>query len=301
MSKSRRMSVEDAELAILGSLAEGDKSFYDLVEREKIASPNTVLKALEKLENYGQVEKGEPEARKRVPYRLTVFGLVRAFGDPEVCFNESRVVEVYRGLFPLIFGKLEIFDKDTRFSIMSFFIGACREELGFIEFVMEDIDTDYRKEAEETIKEYPKNVAFYKRLFQGDELRELLEFIKKEKEDAERILSLSDEEYEEYRAARIKENKKDFEDAELNLVNNITKKTLLSFNRTDDKMVSSDLGPTYIKMIFEQNKEIMKHYTKDDELKEFVTECIIDEINRCKAYLGALKDLEEMWKRISGV
>ena len=298
MSTSDRISVEDAELKILGSLAEAPKSFYDLTQREKIASSRTVLKALERLENFMQIEKGEPEARNRIPYRLTVFGLVRAFGVHDVRFNAPRAVECYRDMFPLIFGKWEFFKGEGLYlDIIGRFMATSHKNMGFIEFMMEDFDTDYRKEAEENISEYPEHVAFYKTAFQGEEYKKMLEDLKMEIEEDKKILTLSDEEYDKYKVERIKDNKEDYQNSALKLVDKITKETLFSTEWTERlrQQIQTEKRHSWFKTHYEAKVPTLKIYMKDSELRELTSNYIEDEIKKNKAHLEALEDLKEDW------
>jgi DNA-binding HxlR family transcriptional regulator len=83
----RSDSVHDKHRAILRSLLFGDKTYYDLLIKEEIASNKTILKTLEKMEDEEILIKGEPVGpRGKINYSLTQHGLVlalKAFGNLE--------------------------------------------------------------------------------------------------------------------------------------------------------------------------------------------------------------------------
>ena len=61
---------------IYNSLLEGPKTFYDLTKKEKIGGNRTVLKALDELLGYSNINKSEPQGpRNAMPYTITSRGI----------------------------------------------------------------------------------------------------------------------------------------------------------------------------------------------------------------------------------
>jgi len=258
-------------LKILASLAEGPKSFYDLVQREKIASSNTVLKALGNLEKYLLVAKGEPETRNRVPYHLTAYGLVRALGHPNVKAKTLKAFESYPHVFPLIFGKRELYIREgILVDIAMRFTAVAVETMEYIEmFIMDDHEEDWEKVWEE-----------YKEFIEMDRDEFVKHMERYEREDE---------------AALFNEEVQTF-------VENITKKTLFSFD-WETRLLRSSPHHNYLykaaRMSFASKLPYLKVYAKDPELKEFVTKHIEEELRKSEKYLKALKELGETWKALS--
>jgi len=272
MSKGGRTSVEDAELKILASLAEGPKSFYDLVRREKIASSNTVLKALDNLEKYLLVVKGEPEARNRIPYHLTVYGLVKAFSLSDAVFDIKKVVESYSDTFPLIFGKRELFMKEGIFKdILMRFIWVTTKNMEFIKiFIMDDIEVNQENFGEKTKDSTELDFNDFKKDMEGS---------KSEDDKVEMLTEVAQR-----------------------FAYNISKETLFSLDWEESFIKRSiphkDLYKV-MKKSFETWLPYLKVYAKDQELKELFNSYIEEEIRKREEYLKALKDLKETWETLS--